>query len=446
MSLSRNAALLLCVIGALTVFALAGLPGVPFHPDESTQLFMSGDIESLFHAPFSLAWSQASANDPRAHLHLVDAPLTRYLLGIGRSVIGLPALPVAWDWSKSWQANQSAGALPGPKLLLAGRLTLTLLLPLSLLLIYAIGQQMQSQLTGGLAVLLLGTNALLLLHDRRAMAEAALTFGVLFAIWSFLRGDRQPWLAGLGLALAFNAKQSGLALLPVGLLAVVYPSLPGRKAKRPAWLQAAWAWAQYLGVFLLVTLALNPFLWRQPLRAAQTAWTERQELQARQAADQARLAPEVALLTPASRAAALLANLYMAPLRFAETANYHAETAAAEQVYLSSPGQNLLRGLAAGVVLFGLTLFGLLQALLRLPRVVSQQRRAVVLMLLASLCLGAGLLVLIPLPWQRYVIPLVPFVCLWVAYALGNLVSVLPLRHLRHLRSRDKYIGRDVHE
>ena len=84
--------------------------------------------------------------------------------------------------------------------------------------------------TGLSAALLLGLNALVLLHDRRAMAEAALTFGVLLALWSFLTGKRHPWLIGLGLALAFNAKQTGLVLLPVGLLAV---ALPGRIAHRP---------------------------------------------------------------------------------------------------------------------------------------------------------------------------------------------------------------------
>ena len=288
----------------------------------------------------------------------MDAPLTRYLLGIGGTIAGLPALALDWDWSQSWEANQAAGALPGTDLLVVGRLAVTLLLPFNLLLTYAIGKQIHGELTGCLAVLLMGANALLLLHNRRAMAEAALTFGVLFALWSFLEGNRRPWLAGLGLALAFNAKQSGLALMPVGLLAVIYLPAPVLSVKRLAWVRLPWAWAQYLGVFLLVTLALNPFLWRQPFKAAQAAWKERQELQARQVADNARLSPEVALLTPSNRAAALLAHLYMAPLTFSETANYQAQTAAAEKAYLAFPGHNLLRGLAAGSILFALTLFG----------------------------------------------------------------------------------------
>ncbi len=432
MRLSRNAALLLALIIAFTIFAIAGLRGVPFHPDESTQLFTSSDFETLWRDPLSLAWSETQPNDLRTHYHLVDAPLTRYLLGMGRSLAGLPALPVDWDWSKSWEANRAAGALPDPKLLFVGRLTLTLLLPFSLVLVYLIGRQMDRQPTGWLSVLLMGTNALLLLHNRRAMAEAALTFGVVFALWSFLYGDRRPWLAGLGLALAFNAKQSGLALLPVGLLAVIYPSLPLQIEKRPLWQRLGSAWVQYLGMFLLVTLALNPFLWRQPLKAAQAAWEERQTLQAHQVADNARLSPEVALLTPGSRAAALLANLYMAPLAFAETANYQEQTASAEEAYLASPGHHLLRGLAAGSILFALTLFGVLLALLHLRRVEAERRRALILLLLASLCLGVGLLYLVPLPWQRYVVPLAPQACLWVAYALGNLSSSLHNRQASH--------------
>ena len=207
----------------LTAFALSGTGEVPFHPDESTQLYMSRDFELLLSDPLSLAWTPDQSGDGRLHLRLVDAPLTKYLLGLGRSLVGLPALPADWDWSKTWEQNQAAGALPDPGLLLAGRLALTLLLPFSLLLVYQIGARMHGSLTGLLAALLLGLNALVLLHDRRAMAEAALTFGVLFALWSFLAGKRHPWLVGLGLAVVFNAKQTGLALLPVGLLAVALP-------------------------------------------------------------------------------------------------------------------------------------------------------------------------------------------------------------------------------
>jgi 4-amino-4-deoxy-L-arabinose transferase-like glycosyltransferase len=356
---------------------------------------------------------------------LVDAPLTKYLLGLGRSLAGLPALPADWDWSKTWQQNQAAGALPDPSLLLAGRLTLTLLLPLSLLLIYQIGARMYGSSTGLLAALLLGLNALVLLHDRRAMAEATLTFGVLFALWSFLAGRRHPWLVGLGLAVVFNAKQTGLALLPVGLLAVALPD-PQRQPARhpgyqhPGWLRTAGAWVQILVVFGLVTFLLNPFLWRRPVQAVQAAIAERQDLQQRQIADFKRLLPEAALENPSRRLAALLANLYFGPPAFAEAGNYSPHTQVSEQAYLAKPGHNLLRGLPGGAVMFALNLVGIGLACLRLRRADPQQRQDLAILLLASLCLASGLFWLAPLPWQRYVIPLVPLTCLWSAYAVTS--------------------------
>src|SRR4030067_808767 len=50
---------------ALSTLLAAGLPGVPFHPDESTLLMMSADFEELWRAPLSLAWSPEKAGHPQ---------------------------------------------------------------------------------------------------------------------------------------------------------------------------------------------------------------------------------------------------------------------------------------------------------------------------------------------------------------------------------------------
>jgi hypothetical protein len=59
-------------------------------------------------------------------------------------------------------------------------------------------------------------------------------------------------------------------------------------------------------------------------------------------------------------------------------------------------------------------------ACLRLRCLTPEQRRTLAILLLASLILATGLFWLAPLPWQRYVIPLVPLSCLWSAYALSS--------------------------
>lgn len=423
--------------GAISLFAIWGSARVPFHPDESTYLFMSADFDALLSDPASMAWEAEKVVDLRQHYRMIDAPVTRYLLGLGRSLSGLPALPEDWSWQISWEDNQRAGALPEARLLRTGRLAVSLLLPFSLLFIYLIGRRMGGEASGLLAVAMLGSNALILLHTRRAMAEAALTFGVIFALWTFLDGWRKPWLAGLGMALAFNAKQSSLALLPVGLLAVAWGLWATSGYTQASAVKKALTNAFIYGaVFGLVTLALNPFLWRDPVGAAQASLAERNTLLQQQLADTLRLAPEKAMLTPGMRAVSLLANLYLLPPAFAEVNQYQTHTAAAEAAYLATPGQNLLRGMVGGGVMLTLTLLGLILGVISLRGAAPERRRTLILILLATIFQTAALLALIPLTWQRYVLPLAPLACLWAAFSLGYLAGPLQ-RSAQHLAAQE---------
>ncbi len=407
-----------------TVFAVWSLPLVPFHPDESTYIFMSSDFEAFWRRPFSLAWTPETNIDLRMHYRKIDAPLGRLIIGLGRFIWRGEALSEDWDWSKTWEENRQAGALPDAALLYIARLSTTMLLPFSMFFLYLVGRQMSGEWGGIFASLLLAVNMLVLLHARRAMGEGALTFGVSFTIWSLLYADRRPWLAGIGLALAINAKHSALALLPAALLAVAWKISP--EAELP-WKQRLWRLiaveTQMLAVLAGVTLALNPFLWRQPLGAIRSAIQSREELLQKQVEDARLFAPEKLLETPAERSAALLINLFLAPPSFAEYGNYQQETAPAEQAYLAIPLHNLLRGLIGGPILLAWTLIGVLLALLRLRRVHVEQGRILALILLATACQFIGLALFVPLAWQRYVMPLTPFVSLWAAYPLGDILQ-----------------------
>lgn len=394
-------------------FQFCGVASVPFHPDESTQLFMSGEFRSMLRSPGKLAW-QAGVDDRRAGYRLLDAPLSRYLFGLGLALARQDTLPVDWDWSRTWDANRAAGALPGQASLETARLAATSLIPLSVLFVLLTARSLGGRTAGILAGVLLGVNALVLLHARRAMAESALLLGVSLSLWGFLQGDRHPWLAGLGAALAFNAKQSALAIAPVGLLAVVWllpgPGRPGRKRLVNAVL--------YCTVFLAAFFLLNPYLWKNPLAALQASWEARQELLARQVGeslpDQVQLGQQ-SLLT---RSGWLAAQLFLLPPEFFEVGNYRADTGAQQQEYLSTFGHQLGRGLVFGGVLLILALVGILYGFTRLKQADRAYQRSFLLVFLAMLFQLAGLLIWVPLPWQRYVIPLVPYACIWPAIAV----------------------------
>jgi len=64
---------------------------------------MSADFEAVFTQPSSLGWKSENEGDLRQRYRELDAPLTRYVLGIGRSIAGLPPLPNDWNWSVNWE-------------------------------------------------------------------------------------------------------------------------------------------------------------------------------------------------------------------------------------------------------------------------------------------------------------------------------------------------------
>lgn len=370
-----------------------------------------------------MSWDSTQAISPRLNYRLLDAPLTRYILGFGRTLRGLPALPTDWDWSKTWEENSNNQAMPNRELLLTGRATIAMLLPFSLIFLYLSGKRIANPLTGLLAALFLGTNGLILLHTRRAMAEGPLVFAITMSLWSFLEGDKRPWMAGIAAALAFSAKQSALALMPVGLLAVcwVSPPIPIK------WSKLGRNTLQYLLSFMLVVLVLNPVFWKSPIRAAIASWQARQDLLARQVSEIRSIAPEKVLDTPSERLVSLTGNLFIAPLSFAEIGNYSTETQETEIKYLSNPLYNLWRGVWAGGINLSLVLLGIIFTLVSYSKVGSDKRRSVGLLFIGTMLLFITIIIFVPLPWQRYSVILVPFTCLWAAIGIDSLFKPVML-------------------
>lgn len=428
----------LIFLATATVFYLAGVPRVPFHPDESTQLFTSSDAERFWRNPADLFWNPDREADPLQRYRELDAPLTRNLIALGRWIAGQDALPRDWNWSLTWEQNRQQRSLPSPSLLTAGRLAVASLFPFSVLLLYLATRKISGEAAAWVAALLLASNALVLLHTRRAMAESALIFTTTLFIWSLVQAERRPWLTGIPAALAFSAKQSLAALAPVGLLAALWTS-PAAAQKKPlprglSTTRSALAWGALLA---FVVAILHPFAWQQPYPAVLASIRARQALASAQVGDR----PEQALDSPLKKLVAMAGGLYLVPPAFSETANYSAETRSAEEAYLANPLHSLFRSLPAGGLLIVLNLFGFVTACRKIFIVHSQIRRRMLLLLVASAVQTAALFVLVPLPWQRYYLPLVPFSCLWTAYGADQIIRLFragsgspgPARRAAHL-------------
>ncbi len=398
-----------------------GLADLPFHPDETSLLYQSRDFELLFSQPGDLFW-QPERDDLDQKYRALNPPLPKYMLAIGRLLGGYGAAEVGqdWDWSATWEQNAAAGALPPPELLRAARAASATAALAAVLLVGCLGKRLQGQATAWLAMALMGLNAAVLLHGRRAMAEGSLLFTVSLALWTFCDARRRPALAGAAAALAAASKLSAGALAPVGLLAAM-GLLQGRRAglePKRSMRNAVW----YLGSLALVFLALNPLLWRSPLRATAEILRARKGLLAMQQAELQQRAPEHLLQTPAERLAGLITELYLSPVRFSEFANYRSQTAAAEARYAANPLHNLLRGSFFGTLLFALGLAGMAFAGLHGFRQPGPHEARLVLAA-STLAMAAALLLAVPLPFQRYYLPLVPMASLWAAYAVASLAG-----------------------
>jgi hypothetical protein len=405
--------LLVIFIALATLGYWAGVPSVPFHPDESTCIFMSADWELLFSQPAALAW-QPEISNLRQTYHLLDAPLSRYLCGAARWISGQAPLAADWNWAWTWDQNQAAGALPGSALLTASRFGSAFLFPFSLLLLYLTGYRLGGRFLGWSSLILMASSALILLHTRRAMAEGGLIFCTCLFMASLVFCRQRSWLIAIPAALAFCAKQSTLPFVGIGILAILLLEKKGiLHTVRMLLLYGL----LYLGLIVL----LNPFVWAHPLEAIQAAIAARQDLLTRQTHEFALASPDAVLNSPWVTGVALIANLFVIPPAIADVGNYLNQTQAAAQAYLTNPFHQLLRSLWAGGLLLGLSIAGGLIALKR-SLVSSNPHRAMwALLWLTGFLQLVALALTVTLPFQRYVLPLVPFTSLWSGVCLTQL-------------------------
>lgn len=412
----KNTLALVIVLILLTVLYMSSIADVPFHPDESTSIFMSDDLEITFTDPKSLFWQPGQVDNLRQHYRKLDPPTSRTIIGLSRLITGQPSLPADWDWSLTWQENKQAGALPAPNLLTDSRIGIALFYPFSLLFFYLSVHEITDRLTAWLAMLFMAGNMLVLLHTRRAMTESFMLFTIILSLYFLVHFREKPWLSAIPVALALNAKLSAAPLAAVGGLVILLSAFQNK------WLVKKWITqlAAYGLVILLLCLILNPFLWAHPVSAARSAWESRLELTERQVATVAEVSPEQVLDSVPKRIGNLIAHLFFTPPAIADVANYLDETAQSAGRYLAHPLHSLGRGPVAASLALILSLVGFIFSLLDLIRTKSPP---LLIFFLSGLAQIAAILLLVPLPFQRYILPAVPFACFWLAYAIATFVN-----------------------
>ncbi|WP_299026094.1 hypothetical protein [uncultured Thermanaerothrix sp.] len=385
---------------------------------------MSQDWTEYLKNPFRLAWQPEVPLSDRMIYRLLDPPLTRYWIGFWLTLTNQPAPLQDWNWSQGWEANLQAGAFPPPTSLFVARLGMTLLLPISLLSIYALGYALRGRRVAWTSLFLAGGHALILLHTRRAMAEGLLLSGSTLTLWLLSLPAPNPWLLGLSAALAFNAKYTalplvGLGVLRLGLLDQTKPTYTP-KARLGAILA-------FLSAFTLLTLALNPFLWKHPVEALKQAAAARQHLITAQVGDFKVANPLMVAESTSTRLRNMLLQVFFAPPQLSEAANYNQALATSYNSYEHNPFHSLLRGKTGGGLILALTLLGMLALTLDRREALPSSRLSTQVLILGTIFQSGFFLGWLPLSFQRYYILLVPYVVLWTAMGIDSLLKALNL-------------------
>jgi 4-amino-4-deoxy-L-arabinose transferase-like glycosyltransferase len=406
------------LIGIASWFYFTNLDSVPFHPDEATQIFMSADVDQFLENPLSLAWSPVNSPTPRLRYRLIDAPLTRTVIGMARKIARHPPLPQDWDWSENWQFNQQSGAMPSHSLLHLARLSVAVIFPFTLLCMYFAVKETFSTLPAILTTFLFAFHALILLHTRRAMAESLLVFFICLSLFFLVKFTKKPWLAAFPIALAINAKQSALPLLLVGLLAILIYFPLGKKEVKAIALEILYYGAIIVSIYLL----LNPVIWKYPIWAFQESWLIRSELTRQQVFTLQSANGQKVLLSIPQKLAGLIGNLFITAPAIQDVGNYTNELQAASQVYLAKTLHSLFRGFMGGGVFLAFGLMGVFLLKKHLDDSTTEKRNKIWIFVAASTLQLIVNLTQFSLPFQRYVITLVPYTCIWCSLGVTALI------------------------
>lgn len=408
----------------ISLYILAGVPLVPLHGDESTQAYMGRDFyyqfvqgdmkQILFHDWNTLAGSEATQQE----LRLLNGTIPKYLFGAVAFFSGykIDELNEQWAWGSGWQWNHENGHVPTYDLLLRMRYVSATILALSAITVFFIGKTIAGRRVAYLATTYYTLNPAILLNGRRIMMESAmLLFSLLVVLVGLWLLKKRSWwlypLLGFVSGLAVASKHTSIVTVAaVFAVCAGYFLLTGIRniasfiPKIGALLSA--------GIFsLLVFLALNPAWWNNPIGRVSTVLELRQNL----------LEGQVAFFGGYENFGEQVGGFYRQTLivlpMYAET---DFDGFLSEQTdVIAKYDSSLLGGISIGgsticAVILGLFILIGLGALWRYPVLENSSGWLIGVWFLATLLLT---LLLTPLEWQRYYIPIYPTIA--IISALG---------------------------
>ena len=412
------------VLLVLALYVVAGITRVPFHGDESTLIHMSRDYHTLVQRrDLDAVLYAESPDDPSMQeLRLLNGTISKMTIGLAWDAAHLTVddLNDQWIWgfddpSGEWDEftyNTAFGHMPDDHLLHVARLPSALFAVLSVWAVFGIARLTTgTRAAAWAASLMYATTPAVLLNGRRAMMEGSLlafstlaAFAALLLIVHLRSGDRGRRLAALTLAFGvmsgFAVASKHPAVITVAALFLALALDPWMRSGGT--LRGLLAWRHIVrlaaagGVALLVFLALNPAWWSDPLGMPDRVLTLRRQL----------LDGQVQAVggydDPLDRVKGLADEAFFAAPQYYELA-YWRDFVGGDIADYEASG---FAGRGTG------TVWGVLLAAAFGAGVIALARRWREGPAWSVLVWGAGtalaLVVLTPMQWQRYYLPLQP--------------------------------------
>ncbi len=422
-------------------YVLAGTAEVPFHGDESTQIYMSRDYAYQFidHDYNKLAYSPTPAIPAEQELRLLNGTINKYLIGLAWHANGMSINDVneQWDWGADWNYNQQNGHAPSQMLLMAARWPSALLLAAGVIVMFALGRALGGKWTPYVASLYYVLNPALLLNGRRAMMEGSFIFFsllvVLVSIWllekpSLRRGILLGLVSGFALASKHTAIFTVGAVFAAVLLYLIYQSV----RSEDDYSVVDYVLLPYIAIAAAITFgtffALNPAWWGDPAERAQNVLQLRQNLLAGQTAAFGGYAHFGEQLGGFFRQSFIVTPQYY------EIASWQGYIGDQISRYEASAWRGVSVGgsVVGAIVLCGIMAAGVWNLVKPSRHVESEDNRPHVpqphggirwLIGLWALVTLITTLVLTPLEWQRYYLPMYPVIGLVAALGVEWLIQ-----------------------
>jgi len=441
----------------LSIYILAGMMQTAFHGDEAMQIYMSHDYATAFieRDPARLMVAPPYNIDEDSWLRILNGSINRYAIGLSWQLAGLntgmlPPRP-GWDWGLDYDSNVQTGHRPSEALLAAGRISSTLFLAASAVVIFVLGEQFGGRPLAYLVSALYTLNPVILLNGRRAMMEGSLLFFGLLAVLIAVHISRgwRSWLGfillGLCSGFALASKHSAAVFVAGAFGWILFtsildafktpietqpvsPAFPESSSPSPRWRRG---WEMRLIFILKLTLSalltvvlfvgLSPALWNDPIARLGDLVAQRQMLLDIQVAVAGGNAT-----TLLERIGAIITQPFMTPPQQFEVTFWAGIPVINEEInrYMASP----LSGLQ-----FGVLLGGLLTLLSGIGIIVTVRNwRSWQIGSLIWLAVTIASLLINPLPWQRYYLPLIPIVTLLAGIGLFALINRYPKQQKEH--------------